>query len=406
MGQSLACCGTDRHHVGDSDDRPRESSSRDSASVIDAGATEELEWAIVKKSIEAAELARLQQMARAAQHLDGHEACRSQPRNRQPQTLLRYLRGRDGNVEKGLEMFCNMLDWRVSFEVERKVAEWRRELAEGRSARARIFNRYNITVELCLDRHGVPVVLGRPSVGDLAGMLREVPGGAESLIVFNLAEMERMHQALRDAMFRNDKMLRGQIQILDFGDYGDHGPPKWWNRMYDNSRLAPQIYKVFDSNYPETVRKVFIIRTGWVTHRLFNLAVNAGVIPQRTQKKLRLFGNRASDWVNELRAELPPGAKLPAFLEQDSDAAFAAAEPRGGLLPDGCASQIFGAEACGWQKDRRGAVDKAISKPRRVVSQFVSLFGFLAITAALMVTSSYVLASSDVTNAVIVKVVI
>lgn len=37
------------------------------------------------------------------------------------------------------------------------------------------------------------------------------------------------------------------------GDYG--GVPNWTGRMWNNLRLGPEIYKVFDNNYPETVRK-------------------------------------------------------------------------------------------------------------------------------------------------------
>ena len=39
----------------------------------------------------------------------------------------------------------------------------------------------------------------------------------------------------------------------EVGDYGE--VPDWTGRMWNNLRLGPDIYKVFDGNYPETVRK-------------------------------------------------------------------------------------------------------------------------------------------------------
>merc|ERR1719291_1170757 len=147
----------------------------------------------------------------------------------------------------------------------------------------------------------------RLSVGDAAGTLREV--GQEPLLVTSLSRIEAMHAHLREAMFREGRLVRGCVQVIDVGDYGKHGPPNWWTRMWDGFRVGKQAFKIFDANYPETTRKVFILRMGRVTSGIYNMALP--MIPQRTREKMRIFGPAAAAWCEELRAELTPGASLP-----------------------------------------------------------------------------------------------
>lgn len=135
------------------------------------------------------------------------------------------------------------------------------------------------------------------------------------------------------------------------GDYGE--VPDWTGRMWNNLRLGPDIYKVFDGNYPETVRKarrtsfpglcqaslaisgpktiksnqkttislqnrietvvsgavflgsqpfisrleVFIVRTSSLVHRGYMLIQR--LLPQRTKRKLKLYGPKAACHVLE-----------------------------------------------------------------------------------------------------------
>ena len=208
----------------------------------------ELEWSIIADSIEETELQRLRELHSVVEDCDLHPACRRKPLHRQAQTLLRYLRGRDGNVEKAEKMFRDMLDWRHRFDVENKVHAWRRELERGRTRRARLCKIYGVEEQICNDKYGIPVRLFRLSVADTAGLIREF--GVEAVLVDSLSKLEWTHEQIRRAMFKHGKLIRGQIQIIDVGDYGE--VPDWTGRMWNNLRLGPDIYKVFDGNYPET----------------------------------------------------------------------------------------------------------------------------------------------------------
>lgn len=293
----------------------------------------ELEWAIVAASIAPTELQALRELLSAVEDCTAHPACRERPLSRQPQTLLRFLRGREGDVGKAEKMFRDSLNWRASFGVDEKVHGWHEELKEGRSARAKLFRTYGTDAELCMDKEGVPIWLMRFSVADPAGMLREV--GPEALLVHSLGRMEATHAHLRRAMFKRKALVSGCVQVIDVGDYGQHGVPNWWARMYSGFRIGSDAFRIFDANYPETTRKVFIVRMGRVTHSIYRMALP--LIPERTRRKQRMFGAAAAEWLAELRAELPESgeAALPAFLRCDSGAAFGAALPRGGLVPVG-----------------------------------------------------------------------
>merc|ERR1712228_657893 len=114
-------------------------------------------------------------------------------------------------------------------------------------------------------------------------------------------------------MFRNLGMVRGCIQIIDVGDYGKHGVENWWRRMWDGYMVGKDAFKIFDLNYPETTRKVFIVRMGTLTHSIHQLCTP--LIPPRTRRKMRVFGYSAAQWRKELESEMKAAnPDLPRFL--------------------------------------------------------------------------------------------
>jgi len=291
----------------------------------------ELEWEIIEASIEADELKRVRNLWEALRDLDSHPACMKRPLNRQAQTLVRFLRGREGNTKAAEKMFRDSMNWRTEMNIDEEIEAWNQELDAGRTQRSRFVKKYGTDSKPCLDKYGVPVWLMRMSVSDPAGILREL--GKEALLIHTLSNMEAMHAHLRQAMFANGEMVRGCIQIFDVGDYGPHGCPNWWSRMWDGFRVGSNAFKIFDANYPETTRRVFVVRMGGVTHSIQQLATP--LIPRRTKRKMRFFGYAAAKWVSELRDECDPDAILPEFLTEDTDAAFASARPKGGLVLEG-----------------------------------------------------------------------
>lgn len=320
----------------------------------------EREWQIVADSIDADECRALRALHDLVQDLVDHPACSVEPLCRQPQTLLRFLRARDVNVAQAERMFRDMLDWRRDFRVEEKVRQWNEELENQSSPKAIVSRRYCSDAEMCLDKYGIPVRLMRLSVADAEGGTREF--GRETVLVDSLSKLELTHRQIRMAMFSEGLLIRGQVQIIDVGDYGEYGIPNWTSRMWAAFKHGPDMYKVFDLNYPETVRTVFIIRIGALTSAIWRLATP--LVPRRTKRKLRIYGWQAKHWVGELKAELRPHQPLPAFLREDSPQAFASATPAGGIIPVGAVvPSALGAP----EQDVRG---RAVPVPTKVARSY------------------------------------
>jgi len=184
---------------------------------------EALEWQIVQKSLDSAEFSKLLQLRGRLCDCDEHPACEEQKLSRQPQTLLRFLRARTSDLRKAETMFRAMLDWRQSFGVDEKISSWRKELGQQRTQRSIQMRRFETDVDLCQDRHGVPIRLIRTSVADVPGLVREF--GKEIVLIDTLLRMEEAHQHIRRAMFERGELVCGQLQIIDMGDYGR--VPNW-----------------------------------------------------------------------------------------------------------------------------------------------------------------------------------
>jgi len=180
----------------------------------------------------------------------------------------------------------------------------------------------------------------RLGAGDPAGLVREL--GEDVVLVDRLSKMEAMHAELRKAMFRNSTLIRGCIQVIDVGDYREQGIPNWWSRMFDGFKLGRDSFRIFEANYPETTRKIFFVRMGQVTHSIYRLALP--IIPPRTKQKMRFFGAKAESWRQELQDELQPGEVLPPFLRSNTSEAFAAAAPKGGIVPAGSGRGVSSAQ--------------------------------------------------------------
>ncbi|CAE7245050.1 unnamed protein product [Symbiodinium natans] len=312
--------------------------SDESLTALAREGKEAAEWQIVQKGVEQGEFLRLLHLRSRLRDCDDHPACRWQALSRQPQTLLRFLRARNGDLPKAEVMFRAMLEWRHAFKVDEKVRQWKEELDQQSTQRSIEMRRYETDVELCRDRHGVPVRLVRTSVADVQGLVREF--GKELVLIDTMMRMERAHEEIRRAMFDTEVVIGGQLQIIDMGDYGKYGVPNLTSRLFSSLKIAAEISQITDANYPETVRRAFIIRLGSCTSTAWRYCIQP-LLPERTQNKLVPCGPKASSWTDRLGAELDLAA-LPAFLREDSDAAFKAATPCGGMVPAGLAGRDQG----------------------------------------------------------------
>jgi hypothetical protein len=258
---------------------------------------------------------------------------------REPATHLRFLRAQEGHVEKAARMLRASLDWRSRYRISERSRRWQDQVAAGSSWQARLVNEYKVHRVVCRDRLGLPVYLFRWGVFDLAGAEREM--GVERVLRVMLSIHEDTLARMRSAMFREGELPPGGLIIWDLGNYGVRGDvPNWWGRMLALVRFLPKVAKLLETNYPEMVRRIIVVRSGSATKMLYNTAVP--FLPTRTLAKVKIHGSRAVEWAADLREEIGPEEfdGLPAFLTRDDRAALDGAEPPGGVYPVGAAASF------------------------------------------------------------------
>lgn len=253
----------------------------------------------------------------------------------QPATLLRFLRAQRGDTNRAAEMFRASVEWRTSSGMLQRLTDWEAEMATGSTWRARLVDRYRVHCKLGTDRLGMPVMLFRWSMFDAAGLEREL--GAELMLDIIIGIHEQLTAAMRSTMRERGALAPGALYIWDVGNYGKHGVPNYFSRMWALVRFLPKVARLLEANYPEVVRKVMVIRCGPATKAIHRAA--APFMPAGTLAKCRLYGWRAEEWRQDLEEEMP-GSCLPPFLLRDDEVAIASAEPRGGLCPVGAAASF------------------------------------------------------------------
>lgn len=299
----------------------------------DRGDTADLleEWRIVERAISPEELQKVRDLRLWVAHLDGHPACASEPLTRQAGLLLRFLRARDGDLKKAYEMLRDCLSWRHNWDVDRRSRRWCAELAEGKTAKARLFQRYEFMGAIGPDKWGLPVLLLRFAVADIGGFVREV--GDEDVLMHFVAFMEARRRLARKLTLSTGTLLMEFVEVHDVGS-----GPRWWHRAVGAAPFFAKHAGLWSSYYPEQVKKILILRSPAAFQVWWRMV--RSLTPPATMTKLKLYGTRPSEWLPEL-VELVQEDTLPAFLRDDSEEAIKSAEPQGGLLPDGIYEKLL-----------------------------------------------------------------
>lgn len=241
-----------------------------------------------------------------------------------PSTIFRFWAARNGDIVKAEEMFRTHVAWRSHYNVEDRMKCWSLEVAEQQTERAKLVDQHKIHDILGNDRFGLPVYLFRWSVFDIDGAERHL--GRDLVMQIIIGIHEHVAEELRKCA--KNRFVPGALFVWDIGDYGVHGVPNYWGRMWALVNSLPHIAKLLEANYPEIVRKIIVVRSGVATQLLYKAAVP--FMPKGTLRKCSMYGWRASSWVKDLRMELP-GVDLPEWLTCERDDAIAEAKPKGGL---------------------------------------------------------------------------
>lgn len=231
-------------------------------------------------------------------------------------TLLRFLRGRGGDVEKAATMICDALRW---YEEERYWDNWLRayEVVVD-PAHKQLLRRYSPEGYFGKDRRGAPVYYCRLGLKDSWRLIEQT--SFETYVGFFCwtmeANIDKWHQACGE---RGVHLIGGNI-VLDCADiniYRAIAPVGTIIWIVDN---------VLKDHFPEYAKNIFIVNAPWYFTWAWTFI--SPFVPEDTRKKIAVCG---FFYMQQLTEHIAP-EEIPAFLGGRSSETWPHGE--GGDLPE------------------------------------------------------------------------
>lgn len=291
------------------------------------------EWKIVQSSVSAEEFCLLQHFSDHVEQLglDRHPASTSEkPHAKRAATLLRFLRARNGDLQKAGALLADALDWRENFQLDSKLRAFRAELALGKSVRVRLLKKYGYVDYLGKDYKGNPVRLQRFSHADPGGLVREL--GSDDFLLYLLNEIETALDQAQLGIMQRRRLFEGFVEIIDLGD--DCTVGGWWTRSMGAIGPYSKFAPVFDKVYPERIAVAFLLRAPSAFSMIWRLALP--IIPEATQQKIRIRSKHCNTWLDEV-AKVMSLELLPNYLKDGLPVYNISS---GGVVPNGTYSKL------------------------------------------------------------------
>jgi len=228
--------------------------------------------------------------------------------------VLRFLRARDFNVEKGREMLSSSLIWRKKHGVDKILSEYQEPSA---------IKNYFPGGWHHYDMEGRPVFLLRLGQMDAKGIIRSV--GEEGLTKLTLHICEEGLKLTEESAHRLNKPISTWTMLLDLD--GLNMRHLWRPGV----KALLHIIEICEANYPETLGRVLIIRAPRVFPILWTLV--CPLIDETSRGKFLFYAgtdNRGEQFLGPggLKEYLPE-ERIPDWLGGPA----ATGIPEGGLVP-------------------------------------------------------------------------
>ncbi|XP_046633910.1 SEC14-like protein 2 [Daphnia pulicaria] len=210
--------------------------------------------------------------------------------------LLRWLVARNFDLAKAENMLRNSLDWRRKYKVDL--------LNDGYQS-PEVLTKYFAAGHLGVDKFKSNLLLIRYGMIDIKGVLLSSKKKDYVMHVVQIVEKTL-------AMFRKDPMkykrspdaISQASVIVDLEGFS-------MNHVTFKPALdtAIQLVQMYESNYPELLRRVFIINAPKIFSILYSIVLP--FMHERTRNKIQIFSHDAKQWKAALLADIDPD-QLPA----------------------------------------------------------------------------------------------
>lgn len=265
--------------------------------------------------------------------LSKHDGSAGPQSMKSASVLLRFLRARNGNVQKSLVMLNEAMDWRRDFELDRKMEAWKKEWEACATPRAQLLRRHDFMGRLGVDYHGLPVYIHRLSLADPAGIAREV--GIELFLLHHILPLEENFAIAQTRLLETRKSVTSFVEIYDLGNYG---VGHWWRRAWGAFYAYRKYIHVMETCYPDRLRVGLILRAPQTFSTIWSVILP--LLPQDTKKKIHVKGWSSSEWIHEIESYLP-SESIPDYLRSEDLTVINAAKPCGGMVEPGALDALI-----------------------------------------------------------------
>nr|CAD7199101.1 unnamed protein product [Timema douglasi] len=210
------------------------------------------------------------------------------------QTLLRFLRARDFNVEKARETLSQSLVWRKKHQVDRILSEYRTP---------QVVQNYFPGCWHHIDKDGRPIYLLRLGQMDVKGLIKSI--GEEGLMQLTLHVCEEGLQLMEEITRTLGRPVSTWSLLVDLE--GLNMRHLWRPGI----RALLNIIEMVEANYPETMGRVLIIRAPRVFPILWTLV--STFIDEHTRSKFLFYGGNDYQAAGGL-VDYIPQEYIPDFL--------------------------------------------------------------------------------------------
>ena len=246
-------------------------------------------------------------------------------------TLVRFVRARpekDGGLPAAEEMLRAHLKWRKSYGVDDVVAGW----AKDASPKKQLLDHHWFSGSNGgKDKRGLPVHIINMGSADPAGIVRE--SGIDNFAKQHVYDLETMFAHAREVSMKEGKeqCACSFIEIYDLAGFE-------YGRAYRAIKPFKALTTILEANYPERVRKVFIINAPAVFKGIWALAKK--FVPKDTSAKIKIYSKKGG-WLADMEAEIDKD-QIPDYL----GGAFKGANiPKGGRVKKGALAKFSGGGA-------------------------------------------------------------
>lgn len=222
------------------------------------------------------------------QKLSEHpEKIDEQSRYKDPRMLFRYVEAREFILDQAYTMIVDDSKWRKEYNADQVLENWKKHRYY------ETLTNYWPAVWSGLDKDGSPIFWERIGAISPQDVAMEIP--MDAFTFFRVALMEEGYRRRKEEGEKQGKFHRRSLMVVDVGGLG----------LQHLSKLTLSLFQrvgsCLEQHYPGTVKRVFIINAPAIFSKAFDMV--KGYLPERTKKKITIFGNNFLDdlkqWIPE-----------------------------------------------------------------------------------------------------------